>query len=427
MSLGATFLGGAKSRLLPASIPFRFFLAGVVFHILMWFALLVAADEAAGFAGGLGPTLGALHFLTLGVLATVAIGAALQMLPVATRQPMPTSWPIRLGFWLYVPAVPVLVHGMASHDATVMAWGGAIAGAGLLLLAFLLADNLRRAKDLPLVAAYGWLAVGSLVALVLLGLALVFDTRLAFLPDRAGLALAHLILGVLGFMGLLAVGFSHILVPMFTLSPAPPRTIGRVGLALWAGALGFTLAGALFDMAVLFTAGAALALAGSAVYLWTMGWIWRRRLRRHLGVSFLLVRLAWTLLPLSLLLALGASFDLLGANGATLAGFIALWGWLLTFLLAILQRIMPFLASMHAAKVKGKPPLLSELTAETPLRVHAACHLAALILIAAGIALDFVPAVRLGAAAGLIGSLAFAAFALILTRRLFFPGGTAAR
>ena len=51
--------------------------------------------------------------LALGVFATVAIGAALQMLPVATRQPMPTSWPIRLGFWLYVPAVPVLVPWVA--------------------------------------------------------------------------------------------------------------------------------------------------------------------------------------------------------------------------------------------------------------------------------------------------------------------------
>jgi len=420
MSLGAAFLGGAKSRLLPVSIPFRFFLAGIVFHILMWFALLLAAGEALDHAGGLGPTLGALHFLTLGVFATVAIGAALQMLPVATRQPMPTSWPIRLGFWLYVPAVPVLVHGMASYDVTLMAWGGAFAGFGMLLLAGLLADNLRRARNLPLVAAYGWLATVSLVALVLAGLALVFDFDLAFLPDHAGIALAHVVLAVFGFMGMLAIGFSHILVPMFALSPAPPRTIGKAGFVLWAGAIGFAVAGALFDKSVLFAAGAALALAGSGVYLWTMGWIWRRRLRKRLGLSFVLVRLSWALLPVSLAIALAASFGLAGDRGATLAGFLALWGWLLTFLLAILQRIMPFLASMHAVKVDGKPPLVSELTPALPLRIHALCHVAALILIAAGIALDLALAVRLGAVAGLIGSVAFAAFAFPLTRRLFF-------
>jgi hypothetical protein len=423
MSLGATFLGGAKSRLLPVSIPFRFFLAGVVFHVLMWFALLLAAEEAVDYIGGLGITLGALHFLTLGVFASVAFGAALQMLPVATRQPMPTSWPIRLGFWLYVPAVLVLVHGMASYDTALMMGGGAVAGAGMLLLAYLLADNLRRASDLPLASAYGWLATVSLVALVLAGLALVFDIELGFLPDHAGFALVHLVLAVFGFMGMLAIGFSHILVPMFALSPAPPRSIGKVGFVLWAGAILLAAAGALLDSNVLFAAGAALALAASGVYLWTMGWIWRRRLRKHLGLSFVLVRLSWALLPVSLAVALAASFGLAGDRGATLAGFIALWGWLLTFLLAILQRIMPFLASMHAAKVKGKPPLLSELAAETPLRIHAVCHVAALALIAAGIAFDLALAVRLGALAGLAGSLAFGAFALLLSRRLFFVRG----
>ncbi|HSM20138.1 MAG TPA: hypothetical protein VK844_07200 [Hyphomicrobiales bacterium] len=426
MSLAAAFLGGAKSRLLPVSIPFRFFYAGVVFHVLMWFALLVGAEEAAYYTGGLGMMLGALHFLTLGVFATVAVGAALQMLPVATRQPMPTSWPIRLGFWLFVPAILVLVHGMATYDTTLMMLGGTFAGAGLLLLAYLLADNLRRAKDLPLVAAFGWLATVSLVLLVLLGVALIFDFDLVFLPDHAGTALAHLILAVIGFLGMLAVGFSHILVPMFALSPAPPRGIGKVGFAFWVTAIAVGIVGAFLEGPVPLAAAVLLALAGAGVYLWTMAWVWRRRMRQHLGLSFVMARLSWALLPVGLLIALAALFDLAGANGATLAGFVLLWGWLLTFILAILQRIMPFLASMHAPKVKGKPPLVSELTPETPLRIHAACHVAALILIAAGIALDLALAVRIGAAVGLAGSLAFAAFTVPLTRRLFFVRGDAA-
>ena len=57
MSIAASFLGGAKSRLLPPSIPFRFFAAAAGFHILMWLALLAGAGEAVGFRGGLGSTL----------------------------------------------------------------------------------------------------------------------------------------------------------------------------------------------------------------------------------------------------------------------------------------------------------------------------------------------------------------------------------
>ena len=48
------FLGGATSRLLPASIPFRFFGAAVVFHLLAWLALLAGAERVPRFAGGLG-------------------------------------------------------------------------------------------------------------------------------------------------------------------------------------------------------------------------------------------------------------------------------------------------------------------------------------------------------------------------------------
>src|SRR5690606_28326842 len=44
MMLAASFLGGAKSRLLPASIPFRFFGAAAIFHVLTWLALLAGSD-----------------------------------------------------------------------------------------------------------------------------------------------------------------------------------------------------------------------------------------------------------------------------------------------------------------------------------------------------------------------------------------------
>ena len=46
MTIAASFLGGAKSRLLPRSIPFRFFASAATFHVLMWLALLFGADAS---------------------------------------------------------------------------------------------------------------------------------------------------------------------------------------------------------------------------------------------------------------------------------------------------------------------------------------------------------------------------------------------
>ena len=48
MTLAASFLGGAKSRLLPPSIPVRFFAVAAIFHVLMWLAIEMGDDGRTG-------------------------------------------------------------------------------------------------------------------------------------------------------------------------------------------------------------------------------------------------------------------------------------------------------------------------------------------------------------------------------------------
>ena len=86
----------------------------------------------------------------------------------------------------------------------------------------------------------------------------------------------------------------------------------------------------------------------------------------------------------------------------------------------MLQRILPFLASMHASgSAKGRrPPTPSAMTAERPLAWHFACHLGAL----AGLAVAIVgrsPWIAAAAAAiGSVGAAAFGVFFVTLLRRL---------
>jgi hypothetical protein len=93
-------------------------------------------------------------------------------------------------------------------------------------------------------------------------------------------------------------------------------------------------------------------------------------------------------------------------------------GWLLTFLLGILQRILPFLASMHAARDKRRAPVPSALTAERPLAVHAICHFAALALLVLAIVLQASWLAQAAALAGAAGALAFAVFFAGVLRRM---------
>ncbi len=418
MTLAATFLGGAKSRLLPASIPFRFFGAAAIFHVLMWLALLIDADDFIGFRGGLGPGLAVIHLLTLGVLTTTAIGAATQLLPVATRRALAAVWPIKAVFWLVVPGLAALIAGMYWGQTAVLVAAAALTTAGLLLFAALLADNLRRATSLPIVSAYGWVAVAALVLVAGLGLALAADYRMAWLPDHGAIALVHMILGGFGFMGLLVLGFSHVLVPMFALSAAPPKRPSFLGFALAALAVTLGAAGALAASRPVLTAAALLGLAAAALHLRLMQRVLKTGMRKRLGQSFILIRIAWVLLPVTLIAGLAALYGYAGPNGPTLFGFLLLGGWLLTFLLGILQRIVPFLASMHASSSTGGAPLMSELAAAGPLKIHGICHVLALAAVAVAIAIDSVWLARAGGAAGLVGAVAFAWFIGDLVRHL---------
>jgi hypothetical protein len=421
MKPAAAFLAGAKSRLLPASVPFRFFMAAAVFHVLTWLAVLAGADQVTRFRGGPGPALAALHLLTLGVLTLTAIGASVQLLPVATRRPLAAVWPIKLVFWLTVPGIAVLTAGMYVARVDVMTLGALVTGAGLLLFAWLLGDNLRRAGSLPIVAAYGWTALASLILLAGLGVALAYDFEIGALPDHGAAALAHMVLGGFGFMGMLALGFSHVLVPMFALAAAPPERWAFAGFALTGVALIVGTAGALAGSAAALTTAALIGLVAAALHLWLMWSALAAGMRKRLGLSFVLIRAAWALLPLTLLVGLAALYGLAGSSGPTLFGFLLIAGWLLTFLLGVLQRILPFLASMHASRSTGTgPPLLSELAAAAPLKLHALCHGAALAVLALSITLDSTWLVRIGGAIALVGALAFAWFTTDVTRRLAY-------
>ena len=419
MNIAASFLGGAKSRLLPRSIPFRFFAAAAVFQVMMWLGLFIGASEAVDFRGGLGTTLASVHLLTLGVLTTTAIGASVQLLPVATRRTLHAVWPIKLIFWLTVPGLIALAVGMQTAQTNILIPAAATTAAGLLLFCGLLADNLRRASSLPVVGAYGWAALVMLVLVIALGVTLAFNEEAGFLPDHGAVALAHLILGGFGFMGLLALGFSHILIPMFALASAPPKRPSYVSFVAASAAIFLGTFGALAGSRSLLTIALLTGLAAVAMHLWLMHRVLKTGMRKRLGLSFILVRAAWIMLPTTLLVGLAALYSLAGARGGTLFGFLLLYGWLLTFLVGILQRIMPFLASMFAAPpVSGGSAIVSELANVGSLKLHAICHGLALALLVVAILLEDTMVARLGSAAGLIGAIAFTWFTADVIRRI---------
>jgi hypothetical protein len=281
------------------------------------------------------------------------------------------------------------------------------------------------------VIAHGWIAFGSLVVVLASAVSLAGAyAGVAGLARPTALVL-HITFAAYGFMGMLALGLSYILVPMFALSAAPDNRPALLSAFLAAAAL--ILAGiAAFDIAprTLVVAAIVAGAGAIALHLRLMLAALRGGLRRELGRSFRLVRIGWALLGASLVLALGTVLDVPVGGMSTLFTVTLVAGWLLTFLLGILQRIVPFLASMHAGRartgVRRVPPTPSSLTAERPLAVHYVCHLAALALLALAVVAESALAARAAALVGAAGAAAFGVFFLVVVRRMARPAAPAA-
>jgi hypothetical protein len=416
------FLGGAKGRLLPASVPFRFFVTAAVFHVAAWIGIILGADDLPGYTGGLGWPVAAVHLLTLGVLVMTAVGASLQLLPVSTRQSIIAAWPAKLIYWLLLAGVTIFTAAAALHQPAGLAVGGSLAGAGLAVYCVVLGDNLRRARDLPVITAHAWAALAALIVLVLAGLGSAFDYVGQILPDHGAVASAHMIAAGGGFMGMLIIGFSHVLLPMFTLSgQAPPKLTWGV-LALASVALIAGLVGAILALPSALAAAAVIALIASSLHTWSMETLFRHRMRKRLGLSFLVIRAGGALLPVSLLVGLAVMLDVAIPNGPTLFIVLLLVGWQLTFLIGILQRVMPFLGSMHVPVQANQPSLVSRFSDTLPLKLWAVCHAAALSGLCLGVATDAADIVRSAGIFGVAGSVCFLTFTGQIVARVFARG-----
>lgn len=408
-------LAGAKQLLLAEYIPALFFGTAVLAHILAWAGLGLVAADLPSFAGGPGPALAAVHGLTLGVLLCTAIGASLQMLPVALGRPAPAERTCLTIFAALAAGAVLLIAGFASADATLLAAGALCLIVAVGLYVHAIACLLRGTKGTlrPVVLA----AIVALTGAVVLAVILAGNYHLGFLPDHGALAAAHAILAGFGFMGLMVLGLSQILIPMFAVAEPPAEAPLRRAWHLAVAGLTVALAGLLADLQPLSAGGAGLGLVAAAQHVHTMQGVVAKRLRRRLGPEFVLIGASWVFLPLSLIAAGALSLDLLPAQGGALVVILALYGWLLSLLTGVLQRVLPFLASMQAARLQARPLAPGKLVDERGLKLHLYGHFAGLAALIVGTSVALPGLIVAGAAAGTIGALAFAWFAATVLHR----------
>ena len=222
----------------PLNVAFRFFLNVPLFLMLAALALGWIAVTGGSYIRWNPVVLALAHFLTLGVLASAMFGAMMQILPVATQihvlQPRITSICVHAGLTLGTLALAMgFIRAQPFFHVLAMAM---LALAFLLFIAAVVGGLLRHWSQRS--PGSGEILVAVRLAMIALAVTLGLGLYMAGLRGNiwsAGLTQAgawlhslpnlHVVWGLTGWVGLLVIGISYQVIPIFQATEIYPRRL----------------------------------------------------------------------------------------------------------------------------------------------------------------------------------------------------------
>jgi len=407
-------------------------------------AFLLAAEALAvagiGYsAAGLGEpaTLIVVHLVAIGWLSLAMAGALLQFVPVLVSRPL--AFPS-----LALPALAALVAGLlllCAGFGVLAGWieapldllplGATFLLGGFSLLGLMLVATLLSARPIALFSRFVLVGLACLAVTAMSGTA--FTMLLSGRGDWPGAALLlptglpfHAMLGLGGWLGLIAVGVSYRLFIMFMMAPEPPAHRVRLVLRLASLGLSLAFAGLAAPFADVPPGNAWIATALAMLALTTLFYgrdilaLYRARRRKALEVNMLASIPAFSALGLGLALLPAAVIAHSGDSFVAALVFLVAFGWLGGLTLAQLVKIVSFMTWLetYAPRLgRGPAPRVGDLVAMPRTGWWLMLYYAGVVLGAAALAIESASGFRSAGAFCLAGTAGLAA-ELVRIRRL---------
>lgn len=399
------------------------------FAAALAFLLAAEALSVAGIgypAAGLAEpaTLVLVHLVAIGWLSLAMAGALLQFVPVLVSRPL--AFPR-----LALPALFALAIGLillCSGFATLASWieapldllplGAAFLLAGFSLLGLMLVATLLSARPIALFARFVLTGLACLAATALSGTA--FTTLLSGRGDWLGTVILlpdglpyHALLGLGGWLGLIAIGVSYRLFVMFMMAPEPSARRVRPVLLLASLGLGFAFAGLVAPFAgtetgaIWIAAALAMLILASLFYGRDIITLYRGRRRKALEINMLASIPAFAALGLGLALLPVAVIAHAGDGLIAALVLLIAFGWLGGLTLAQLVKIVSFVTWLetYAPRLgRGPAPRVGDLVAMPRTGWWFLLYYGGVVLGTAALALATPTGFRLAMALCLIGT-----------------------
>jgi hypothetical protein len=383
----AAYSGLSLHQAPPVSVPLRFFLTAPVFGIAASVLMLINGPEI--FASRWSPPMFALtHLITLGFISMVMMGALQQLLPVLVGSPV--KKPILVSTILHVLmiiGVPLLVAGFLLHLQPLLIVAFLVLGTCFTLFLVVTLNCLVTAESQSDSVTAMRLSVISLAIAMTVGI-----YAGSGLTDDVAIFVGvvwtdiHLSWALLGWVGLMFVGVGFQVVPMFQLTPGYPKTVmnwlARIifGLLLMYSFSHLVLPDLATWMMILLV----ICFALFAVVTLSL----QRQRRRHIpDVTLDYWRLGTASILVAALLWVIRSFlpdQELATAMELIIGIIVLIGVLISLIIGMIYKIVPFLLWFHLqSRVDEyvKLPTMKQMLPDGPARRQLRVQIVALLFL----------------------------------------------
>ncbi|GIV45880.1 MAG: hypothetical protein KatS3mg036_0698 [Ignavibacterium sp.] len=352
----------------PFRIVAKYFITAIISFVIFNLLLTLNYEDISGhhFQPKI---LSVTHIATLGFITMIIFGAMFQLVPVVLEVKLFSTILAEIQFWIFSLGIVLLVykfwHFGSSLSFTLPA---VLLNTAMLIFSVNIIASMVKVKKWNLTGTYLASSIFWLLTTAVAGLLLSINLDTPFIKlNHLQYLKLHVITAFVGWVGMVVMGVSFKLIPMFTLSHDY-----KLNLANWAvvliniGLLGVNWIMHYPDTQFYNAIFGSMIFAGMLLYLIQIYIIFRKRIRKKLDVGLKLTAIALFILGITTLLNFSfLFFNYENVINLTLVyGILFLVGFASTLIVGQMYKIVPFLVWYHKYSSKvgiEKVPMLKDM------------------------------------------------------------------
>ncbi|WP_324172352.1 hypothetical protein [Sulfurimonas sp.] len=328
----------------PISAPVRFYLTAPLFAILAGFFIFFSDASILSSRYSIDSII-ITHTLTIGFLSFIMLGSLTQMLPVLAGVVIPKVDKVsKIAHIFLVIGLISMIFGLLRENASANILAMILLGSGFTMMITVIAMAVTKVKNFNATVKAMSVSLVFATLTILMGVFLLFTyVNNDVAQYRNMIANVHSVWGVFGFGGILIIGVTFQVLPMFYVAPKFKQFCKKK--VVWLISFGLTL---WLLTSIFYEPLTILGKTWISIFFWAFATtVWLKLTRRKRPIVDVTV---WYWRSASILLTIGAFiwiFDEYFRHEYIVMVAIILGGFILSIMMGMLYKILPFLVWFH--------------------------------------------------------------------------------